>query len=157
MAIQNIYVLKPSGSVIFSKHYQSIKEDAVVVSGFLSAIETFAQNIGAGKEINSIETDQFKFVGCSSKKYKIKFVVICDKEDSMEQVKGLLRSMMMSFVIKYNKILRSKKPFYDTDIFDNWEKNVDKLINESDLSSFNSVVSRTMKDLKGIFKKVEEL
>jgi hypothetical protein len=157
MPIQNVYVLKPDGTTIFSKDYHSIREDAVVVSGFLSAIESFAQSIGAGSEINSIETDQFKFVGSSSKKYKIKFVVICNKEDSIEPVNGLLRSMTQSFVIKYNKILNSKKPFYDTDIFDDWEKNLDRLINESDLSSFNSVVSRTMKDLKSIFKKVEDL
>ncbi|TFF88610.1 MAG: hypothetical protein EU549_02680 [Promethearchaeota archaeon] len=157
MGIQNIYVLRSDGTLIFSKDYHSIKEDAVVVSGFLSAIDTFAKSIGAGKQVQKIITDEFQFVGKSSKKYGIKYVVICDKDDSTEQVESLLTSMNKSFLIKYNKLLNSKNPYVDMDQFKDWSKNLDKLIEKSDLSSFSTVVSKTMKDLKNIFKKIEDL
>ncbi|MBD3228159.1 MAG: hypothetical protein GF329_08215 [Candidatus Lokiarchaeota archaeon] len=157
MVIQNIYVLQPNGTCIFSKDYHSIKENAVVVSGFLSAIDSFAQSIGAGKHVQTITTDEFKFVGKKSKKYGIKYVVICDKNDSTEAVESLLRSMNKSFLIKFNKELNSKNPFGNLDIYKEWTVNLDRLIENSELSSFSTVVSKTMKNLKSIFKKVNEL
>ena len=156
MTIQNLYVIQSNGTLIYSKDYHSIKEDAIIVSGFLSAIDSFAQTIGAGSQIKQIETDKYKFVGNISNKYKIKFIMICDKKDSTSQVQSLLDSIRQSFVIKFNKLLKSKKPYKDLEKFDIWEQNLDRIINCSELSSFETVVSTTLKDLKQIFKKIEE-
>ncbi|MHA1310745.1 MAG: hypothetical protein ACTSQO_07415 [Candidatus Helarchaeota archaeon] len=155
MAIQNILVLQPNGTLIFSKDYHSIKESPSIISGFLTAIDSFAQSIGAGTQIQTIETDEYKFVGDISKKYKIKFIVICEKDDDINQAKILLNSIKRSFITKFNKDLRRKNPFNDLNKFNNWEENLDRLVNRSELSSFETVVSETLKDLKKIFKKID--
>jgi len=157
MAIQNVYVLHPSGKLIYNRDYHSIKEDAVIISGFLSAIDSFAQTIGAGNEIKTIETDKFRFIGKQSKKYGIKFIIVCERRDNIKQAEKVLQSIKKSFIIKYNKILNSKKPFDNPELFKDWDQNLDRIINESNLLSFESIVKKTMKDLKNIFKKIDNI
>ncbi|MHA1232942.1 MAG: hypothetical protein ACTSRP_23460 [Candidatus Helarchaeota archaeon] len=152
MAVQNVLILQSNGTPIFSKDYHSIKESSVIISGFLTAIDSFAQSIGAGSQLKTIETDQFRFIGDQSKKYGIKFILICDKNDDPHQAELLLRSIKKSFLIKHYKILRSKNPFDDLEKFKSWEANLDRLVNNSELTSFNSLVSETLERLKKIFK-----
>ncbi|MHA1270130.1 MAG: hypothetical protein ACTSPY_10120 [Candidatus Helarchaeota archaeon] len=156
MAIQNVLILQPNGTLIFSKDYHSIKENPVIISGFLTAIDSFAQSIGAGSKVHTIETDEYKFVGDISEKYKIKFIVICEKDDDIKQARYLLKSCKRSFIMKFNKLLNTKKPFHNIEKFKEWEPNLDKIVNKSELSSFETVVSKTIHDLKKIFEEVEK-
>lgn len=60
MSLQQIWILQESGTCLFHQKYDNSDSDENLISGFLSAVNSFVGSFGA--EIKWIETDVYRFV-----------------------------------------------------------------------------------------------
>ena len=60
MGLRQIWILQKSGTCLFNKNLDNSCSDENLISGFLSAVNSFVGSFGA--EIKWIETDQLRFV-----------------------------------------------------------------------------------------------
>jgi len=119
-----------------------------LVSGFLSAIWMFAQkiSIGASKGVRSIQTEDRLLVGIASPTYNLLFVLVGDPGADIGACKSLLARIRQSFLQKYRKTLK-KEPDFRSEDFDAWLQNVEKIVQDTELCSVESVMKRFIKDL----------
>ncbi|MFX1466594.1 MAG: hypothetical protein ACFFA5_08995, partial [Promethearchaeota archaeon] len=59
--IHNVYILKKTGESLIHGYYGSIEVDETLITGFLSAISSFAEEIGA-ESVESLVMKNMKFV-----------------------------------------------------------------------------------------------
>lgn len=119
--IHNVYILKKTGESLIHGYYGSIKVDETLITGFLSAISTFAEEIGA-ESVESLVMKNMKFVYAldTSTPEPIIFVVSVDREEDERKIKNILLKIKDKFVGGYNNILaewtgdvKVFKPFFD--------------------------------------------
>ena len=60
MSLKQIWILQESGTCLFHKKYDNSNNDENLISGFLSAVNSFVESFGA--EIKWIETNKYRFV-----------------------------------------------------------------------------------------------
>jgi len=60
LSLQQIWILQESGTCLFHQKYDNSDSDENLISGFLSAVNSFVGSFGA--EIKWIETDVYRFV-----------------------------------------------------------------------------------------------
>ena len=149
--ISNLYIFNTSGKLLFSKNWKiqgCVEEDPVLVSGFLSAIWMFAQkiSIGASKGVRSIQTEDRLLVGIASPTYNLLFVLVGDPGADIGACKSLLARIRQSFLQKYRKTLK-KEPDFRSEDFDAWLPNAEKIVQDTELYSVESVMKRFIKDL----------
>ncbi len=104
MAIRNLYVFKSSGLLLFHKDYQAVSVDSNLVSGFFSAIQSFAETLLQEKEteLHSMNLGKYTFIFHSEDDLEITTVIVVDdiKRDQ-ENAKRIIDAV--------NKILKEKK------------------------------------------------
>ena len=85
MSIRNIWVLNDDGVPLYAKMSKDIKEDPVLVSGFIYAISAFAKSI-IGDEIKSIRLKKHTFYVKKCGKIIVAILSDVDEEERIEKI-----------------------------------------------------------------------
>jgi hypothetical protein len=133
--LHNVYVLKKTGESLIHGYYGSIKVDETLISGFLSAISTFAEEIGA-ESVESLVMKNMKFVYATDTSIPtdpIIFAVCVDREEDQGNVEDVLRRIKETFITAHKSDLEAYtgdlsvfKPFYEDLEKIVWEYVLDK-------------------------------
>ncbi|MHA1693986.1 MAG: hypothetical protein ACTSXT_01905 [Candidatus Helarchaeota archaeon] len=87
---------KISGRSIFSKLFKELLIDPALLSGFLSAMNSFAMSELADKGIENIDMKNIRWVYIDDK--DLLFIIGADKEDEAEMLKNQLKVLKDSFI-----------------------------------------------------------
>lgn len=120
--IHNVYIMRKSGECLISRKYGSLEADDDLVTGFLSAILNFGEQIG-GERVESIIMGNKKFVYTVMN--DIIFIAYADKDDP---VKESLELIGQKFMEKYSETLREWRG--DRSIFEDFMNAMDELLGE---------------------------
>lgn len=120
--IHNVYVMRRSGECLISRKYGSLEADEDLVTGFLSAILNFGEQID-GERVESIIMGSKKFVYTAIG--DLIFIAYADKDDS---VKEDLERLGHTFTEKYGDILKNWKG--DKNIFNEFTSTMDEILGE---------------------------
>jgi hypothetical protein len=101
------------------------KTDPELVSGFLTAMASFAEEIG-GKNIQKLEFMQFNFIFKSWKK-KLKFVLSIERDDLIEECQERLELVKDEFIKRFAQEF-NKKWNGDVKIFKSFNEIADKIL-----------------------------
>lgn len=119
--IHNVYILKKTGESLIHGYYGSIEVDEALITGFLSAISTFAEEIGA-ESVESLVMKNMKFVYAmdTSTPEPIIFAVSVDREEEEYKIKDILIKIKEKFIGEHKSDLEewhgdinAFKPFYE--------------------------------------------
>ena len=97
--IHNIYILKKTGESLIHGYYGSIEVDETLITGFLSAISTFAEEIGA-ESVESLVMKNMKFVYATdaSTPDPLIFAICVDREEEPSKIENILLKIREKFV-----------------------------------------------------------
>jgi hypothetical protein len=120
--IHNVYILKKTGESLIHGYYGSIEVDETLITGFLSAISSFAEEIGA-ESVESLVMKNMKFVyamDTSIPEDPIIFAVSVDREEDDSKIKDILVKIKEKFIGEHKTDLEEWtgdikvfNPFYD--------------------------------------------
>lgn len=102
------------------------KTDPELISGFLTAMSSFAEEIG-GKDIKKLEFMQFNFIYSADLKTNLKFVLSIDKDDLVKECEERLERVKNEFVGRYTEIFEEKWNG-DVKLFKDFNEIPDKLL-----------------------------
>ncbi|NVM31603.1 MAG: hypothetical protein HWN65_22390 [Candidatus Helarchaeota archaeon] len=105
--LKNVLIFWSHGNLLFSQAYGDLKNDPHLVSGFLSAVASFARELGE-KEIRSIQMQPHKVF--MSLRQDLCFTIFLDEDDDEMQGKLILESLINSFLALYGSKLDPTKP-----------------------------------------------
>ena len=109
--IQNVWILeKETGRPVFHKRFGSIEAQDVLLSGFLSAVYTFAESEISGFGIESMEMGEYIFVYCFS--HNLLFVLAADKEDKRSNLKMQVDYIKNSFLQEFPFVVKGGREFW---------------------------------------------
>jgi len=116
--IHNVWILeKKSGRLLFSDKLGSIETEGDLLSGFLSAIYSFAEmEISSG--IESMEMGEYNMIYCLS--HELLFVMAADKTDSSSSLKAQIDLIRDSFIDEFPDLKENPEDFLE-----NWLGNRD--------------------------------
>ncbi|MEM1658215.1 MAG: hypothetical protein QXK94_04190 [Candidatus Jordarchaeales archaeon] len=120
--IHNVYIMRRSGECLVSRKYGSLEADDDLVTGFLSAILNFSEQID-GERVESIIMGNKKFVYTIMN--DVIFIAYADKEDS---VKESLELLGQRFLEKYGDALKNWSG--DKSIFEDFTSTMDEILGE---------------------------
>ncbi|MFX1521010.1 MAG: hypothetical protein ACFFCD_13925 [Promethearchaeota archaeon] len=119
MTIHNVWIVeKKSGLLLFHEKLGSIETEEDLLSGFLSAIFSFAETEIGASGIESIEMGDYTMVYCVS--HGLLFVMAADKKDSWSNLRAQIDLIRDSFLEEFPEIKKDWKHF-----FSNWRGNRD--------------------------------
>lgn len=124
--IEKILIIKSSGVLCYSKSFindENIDED--FISGFLTAINNVAKEIGGG-EIRSIHFRNFNIVYTFDYEKNWIFIIVADIDDLEEDVRHKLEFLKLEFFKRYRDDLKNWD--YDTAKFESFNEFVEKSI-----------------------------
>ena len=103
--IYKIFIIGPGGILCYSKDFfKQINIDESIISGFLTAIDSFAKEIKVG-EIKALIFKNYNFLYSYSLEYDCIFVVVIDKDDLEEEARLKLELMKNEFIRRYKPFL----------------------------------------------------
>jgi hypothetical protein len=105
--IHNVYILKKTGESLIHGYYGSIEVDETLITGFLSAISTFAEEIGA-ESVETLVMKNMKFVyamDTSLPDDPLIFAVSVDREEDEQKIKEILIEVKEKFVGRHKSDL----------------------------------------------------
>ena len=145
--LRAIFVFHDFGHLIYNKTFEEEVGNADLISGLLSAINMFANQIKAG-DINSIEMQNYKLVGIKSS-YSIRFVSIIDITDRVGECLNFLTNCEKSFVGKFKDDLKEieKGDLVNTETFSLWETDLKDLATDVDFSPIETVMGSIIQEL----------
>ncbi len=120
--IHNVYIMRKSGECLISRKYGSLEADDDLVTGFLSAILNFGEQID-GERVESIVMGNKKFVYTSID--DLIFIAYADKDDL---VKESLEHIGQRFMEKYGEALRDWRG--DKSMFEDFMNVMDTILGE---------------------------
>ncbi len=124
--IQKILIIKSSGVLCYSKSFVNDEDiDKDFVSGFLTAINNVAKEIGGG-EIRSIHFRNFNIVYTFDYEKNWIFIIVTDIDDSEEEVRHKLEYLKLEFFRRYRDDLKNWD--YDVVKFESFDEFVIKNI-----------------------------
>ncbi len=124
--IQKILIIKSSGVLCYSKSFVNDEDiDKDFVSGFLTAINNIAKEIGGG-EIRSIHFRNFNIVYTFDYEKNWIFIIVTDIDDSEEEVRHKLEYLKLEFFKRYRDDLKNWD--YDIVKFESFDEFVIKNI-----------------------------
>jgi len=122
--IEKILIIKSSGILCYSKSFlndENVDED--FISGFLTAINNVAKEIGGG-EIRSIHFRNFNIVYTFDYEKNWIFIIVTDIDDPDEEVRHKLEFLKLEFFKRYRDDLQNWD--YDIGKFDSFDEFVIK-------------------------------
>ena len=116
MGVRNIWILNDNGIPLYARMTKDIKEDPVLVSGFICAISAFAKSI-IGDEIKSIKLKKHTFYVKRCGEIIVAILSDVNEEEKMEkllskiaeELSGVFRYEKNSFVVNGNSSRKIKK------------------------------------------------
>ncbi|MFX1598163.1 MAG: ADP-ribosylation factor-like protein [Promethearchaeota archaeon] len=100
--IHNVYIIRKSGECLVSRAYGSIALDEGLISGFLSALQSFVAEV-SGDRIRSIKTGNVKFIygGFGD----VLFVFCVSQDEDETEIQEKIAAVRDLFLKKYQDIL----------------------------------------------------
>ncbi len=146
--ILKIFVIGPGGVLCYSKNFiEEFDMDEMMISGFLSAISSFAKEIKGG-EISALIFKNFNFVYSYYIEFDCIFVIVIDKEESEEDAQNKVNLMKNEFINRYRPYL--EKWTGKTNVFEDFDDFVETYIFNPPkilLTGINGVGKTTILDL----------
>ena len=136
--IHNVYILKKTGESLIHGYYGSIEVDDTLITGFLSAISTFAEEIGA-ESVESLVMKNMKFVYAMDKSIPeepIIFAVSVDREEDELKIKDILVSIKEKFVEAHKSDL--EEWIGDIKTFESFYEELDEIIWEYVIKKYST-------------------
>ncbi|MFX1518758.1 MAG: hypothetical protein ACFFCD_02390 [Promethearchaeota archaeon] len=125
--IHNVYILKKTGENLLHGYYGSIEVDESLITGFLSAISSFAEEIGA-ESVESLIMKNMKFVYAldTSTPESIIFAVCADREEEQRKIENILRKIKGAFMTAHKSDLETYTG--DLSVFKEFYKDMDEIV-----------------------------
>jgi len=146
--ILKIFIIGPGGVLCYSKNFiEEFDMDEMMISGFLSAISSFAKEIKGG-EISALIFKNFNFVYSYYIEFDCIFVIVIDKEESEEDAQNKVNLMKNEFINRYRPYL--EKWTGKTNVFEDFDDFVETYIFNPPkilLTGINGVGKTTILDL----------
>ncbi len=146
--ILKIFVIGPGGVLCYSKNFiEEFDMDEMIISGFLSAISSFAKEIKGG-EISALIFKNFNFVYSYYIEFDCIFVIVIDKEESEEDAQNKINLMKNEFISRYRPYLENWTG--KTNVFEDFDDFVETYIFNPPkilLTGINGVGKTTILDL----------
>ncbi len=116
MGVRNIWILNDNGIPLYARMTKEVKEDPVLVSGFIYAISAFAKSI-IGDEIKSIKLKKHTFYVKRCGEIIVAILSDVNEEKKMEkllskiaeELSGMFRYEKTSFIVNSNSSRKIKK------------------------------------------------
>lgn len=105
--ISKILIITSGGTLCYSKNFFSqIDIDEELISGFLTAISEFAQEIKGGK-IKALSFRNFNYIYSYYNELDLMFILAIDIDDLEEEARSKLELMKNEFVKRYRPVLEN--------------------------------------------------
>jgi hypothetical protein len=111
--IRQLFVITSSGLLAYNRNFIIPKNDedkggvdSDLISGFLTALSSFASEIRGGS-MEKMEFMQFQFLYSMDKDLDLKFVLCIDKDDMVEEAKTTLEKVKNEFIKRYNSAIQN--------------------------------------------------
>ncbi|MHA1754180.1 MAG: hypothetical protein ACTSYR_01525 [Candidatus Odinarchaeia archaeon] len=98
--IHNVYILDSSGIPLVSRLYGSIKVDPTLISGYISAQNSFFKEV-TGQEVEMISTKDYNF--WLKKIGRFMLAVVVDKDADPRLIKWRLSQIKLAFIMNLGK------------------------------------------------------
>jgi len=147
--IHNVYILKTDGTALISKRYGSLEVDEALISGFITAINTFAEQI-IQRQVDEIVMGDLKFIYSRSTNLDVIYAVCADSETPSEEIKEIFDQVDDKFIEKYQKNFNDDL-LKDNSIFHEFIPSLDmllqKMIADKETRAIGKSVVSTFKKL----------
>jgi hypothetical protein len=122
-----VYILRKTGENLLHGYYGSIEVDESLITGFLSAISSFAEEIGA-ESVESLIMKNMKFVYAldTSTPDSIIFAVCVDREEEQRKIENILRKIKEAFMTAHKSDLEAYTG--DLSVFKEFYKDMDEIV-----------------------------
>ncbi|MHA1754959.1 MAG: ADP-ribosylation factor-like protein [Candidatus Odinarchaeia archaeon] len=121
--IHNVYIIKKSGECLFSKSYGMKSLDEGLISGFLSALQSFVSEV-SGDAIKVIRTGNIKFIYGVGK--DLIFVFSASEDEDEKQAQEKISKIKDEFIKRYHTHLEDWDG--NTSKFEEFYEFVDKTV-----------------------------
>ncbi|MHA1333942.1 MAG: ADP-ribosylation factor-like protein [Candidatus Odinarchaeia archaeon] len=101
--IHNVYIIRKSGECLIAKSYGSIKLDEGLISGFLSALQSFVAEL-SGDKIRSIKTGNVKFIYGGAE--DLIFVFCVSQDEDEKNIEQKIAAVRDAFLSRYKNVLK---------------------------------------------------
>ncbi|MHA2061930.1 MAG: hypothetical protein ACW963_06540, partial [Candidatus Sifarchaeia archaeon] len=95
--IHNVYILKVDGTCLIQRKYGSLEVDEALISGFITAINTFAEQI-IQRQVDEIVMGDLKFIYSRSTSLDVIYAVCADSETSSYEIKEIFDQVDDKFI-----------------------------------------------------------
>lgn len=121
--IHNVYIIRKSGECLLSKSYGSKLLDEGLISGFLSALQSFASEVSKDS-IKTIRTGNIKFIYGAAK--DLIFVFSTSEDEDENQAQEKITAVKEEFLRRYQKEIDN----WDGDVgkFSLFQEDIDKIV-----------------------------
>jgi len=126
--IHNVYILKTDGTALISKRYGSLEIDEALISGFITAINTFAEQI-IQRQVDEIVMGDLKFIYSRSTNLDVIYAICADSETSSEEIKEIFDQVDEKFIEMYQKTFNDDL-LKDNSIFHEFIPSLDTLVHK---------------------------
>lgn len=121
--IHHVYIIKRSGECLFSKSYGAKLLDEGLISGFLSALQSFVTEV-SGEVIKIIRTGNIKFIYGVAK--DLIFVLATSEDEDEELAQQKITVLKEEFIKRFEKEIDNWKG--DVSVFSSFNDEIDKII-----------------------------
>ncbi|NHJ03329.1 MAG: hypothetical protein EAX90_00745 [Candidatus Heimdallarchaeota archaeon] len=123
--IQALWIITDTGQCIFSHKYIKMDLEDQLISGLLTAFQSFSSESGIGgvQQIGG-EDNQFVY---GIQTGKILVAALADKKDNAQLVEKLMNKISISFQDKYS-IYLTDEMYIDLNVFNGFENNIDEIL-----------------------------
>ena len=144
--LHNVYIFRDDGICLFTKTYGSIETDEAIVSGFLSAISSFGEQIGTAS-LKRLDFGNYRIILINTGENLITAGVI-DKDDDVFVMETALKRLAFDFQSYYKNV---KDSAVSNSLFDGYSENADEIL------QFISSPSQTIAQAKNLSRVIRQM
>jgi hypothetical protein len=125
--IHNVYILKVDGTCLIQRKYGSLEVDESLISGFITAINTFAEQI-IQRQVDEIVMGDLKFIYSRSTNLDVIYAVCADSETNSDEIKDIFDQVDDKFVKTFREEIIGEDSLKDNSIFQEFIPSLDMLV-----------------------------
>lgn len=144
--LHNVYIFKEDGVCLFTRKYGSLETDEAIVTGFLSAISNFGEQIGT-TSLQRLDFGDYRIVLVNTGENLITAGVI-DKNDDVFVMETALKRLTLDFKSYYENITDSS---ISNTLFESYTENADEIL------QFISDPNKTTKTTRNLAKVIKQM
>jgi len=142
----NVYIFREDGICLFTRTYGSIETDEAIVSGFLSAISSFGEQIGTAS-LKQLDFGNYRIILINTGENLITAGVI-DKDDDVFVVETALKRLTYDFQGYYKNF---KDGAVSNSLFEGYSENADEIL------QFISSPNKTIAQAKNLSRVIRQM